>query len=305
MMFLKAERKSAKLRLAICGPSGSGKTHSALLLAAGLSGTGMIFVIDTERDSATLEAGKEGIPDFFHAPMEPPFTPQKYRHYMEQAAGEGADVLVIDSLSHAWTGTGGLLDMHADVSRAQKNNSWAAWREVTPEHNALVDAILQAPCHVICTLRTKTAWEVVEGPDGRKRPQKIGLKPEQREGLEYEFTLVLELSPEGHVATASKDRTSLFDGRHFVPSSETGKELRMWLESGKDAEAISRDFYEHLKKEAGAISDPDGLDEWGRAHRVDFLRLARHHRERLSEYCAERRKELKAREARSRLERAA
>ncbi len=123
---------------------------------------------------------------------------------------EGAEVIIINSLSHAWSGSGGVLDMHDMAAKGQKAaNSWAAWREVTPEHNALVDAILQAPCHIICTMRTKTAWEAVESGNGKKAPQKIGLKPEQREGMEYEFTLVLDLALDGHIATAGKDRTSL------------------------------------------------------------------------------------------------
>ena len=108
-----------------------------------------------------------------------------FGEYIDAASKDGAEVIIIDSLSHAWSGSGGVLDMHDTAAKAQRTaNSWAAWREVTPEHNALVDAILQAPCHIICTMRTKTAWEVVDDGNGKKVPQKIGLKPEQREGVE-------------------------------------------------------------------------------------------------------------------------
>ena len=293
MLFTKAERSQAKLRLALCGPSGSGKTHSALLIAAGLAPGGRIFVIDTENDSATLEVGKPGIPEFFHAPLKPPFKPKKYRDYIDEAQINKADVIIIDSLSHAWAGTGGVLDMHSDISKAQKNNSWAAWREVTPEHNALVDSIVQAPCHMICTLRTKTAWEVIEGPDGKKRPQKIGLKPEQREGLEYEFTVVLDLALDGHLATASKDRTSLFDGKVFVPTPEIGEELRLWLEEGKDPEELERELYEALKAEAEGIEDAKALEQWGREKRLQFERLSAYYNAKLRAFCADRREELK------------
>ena len=293
MLFAKAERSQAKLRLALCGPSGSGKTHSALLIASGLAPSGRIFVIDTENDSATLEVGKPGIPEFYHAPLKPPFTPKKYRAYIEEAQINKADVIIIDSLSHAWAGTGGVLDMHSDISKAQKNNSWAAWREVTPEHNALVDAIVQAPCHMIVTLRTKTAWEVIEGHDGKKRPQKIGLKPEQREGLEYEFTVVLDLALDGHLATTSKDRTSLFDGKVFVPSPEIGEELRQWLEEGKDPEELERELYETLKAEAEAIEDTKALEQWGKEKRFQFERLSPYYNAKLRAFCAGRREELK------------
>jgi hypothetical protein len=294
VLFQKAQRKKAKLRLSIDGPSGSGKTHSALLIAAGLAPGGNIFVIDTERDSATLETGKPGVPEFFHAPLEPPFTPARYRQYLEAAAGQGAEVVIIDSLSHAWSGSGGVLDMHDLASKAQRGaNSWAAWREVTPEHNALVDAILQAPCHIICTMRTKTAWEVVDDGNGKKMPQKIGLKPEQREGMEYEFTLVLDLSLDGHIATASKDRTSLFDGRHFKPTAGTGEELAAWLGIGRDPQEISQELFERLKQAAGVIRNPVHLTNWGRKHKPEFDRLLPEDNRKLVEYCQKRQLEFK------------
>ncbi len=292
-LFQKAERKKAKLRLSIDGPSGSGKTHSALLVAGGLCPEGKIFVIDTERDSATLETGKPGIPEFYHAPMEPPFSPAKYREYIAAAVAEGADIIIIDSLSHAWSGTGGVLDMHDNATRAQRSgNSWAAWREVTPEHNALVDALLQAPCHIICTMRTKTAWEVIEDGNGRKKPVKIGLKPEQREGMEYEFTLVLDLALDGHIATASKDRTSLFDGKHFVPGPETGEELAAWLNQGKDPAEISREELARLQAAVDEIEAVPHLTNWWNKHRGEIDRLAPEDRAALVEYCANRKAEI-------------
>ena len=291
-LFQKAERKKAKLRLSIDGPSGSGKTHSALLVAGGIVPDGKIFVMDTERDSATLETGKKGIPEFFHAPLTPPFTPAKYRQYIENAVSEGADLIIIDSLSHAWSGTGGVLDMHDTAQKAQKNNNtWTAWREVTPEHNALVDALLQAPCHIICTMRTKTAWEVME-ENGKKKPVKIGLKPEQREGMEYEFTLVLDLSVDGHLATASKDRTSLFDGRHFVPCYETGQELAEWLNSGRDPIEISSQLLEKLKNRVDEIKAIPHLENWWKKHYPEINRLLPADKEILTGHCVSRKKSI-------------
>lgn len=291
-LFQKAERKKAKLRLSIDGPSGSGKTHSALLVAGGIVPDGKIFVMDTERDSATLETGKKGIPEFFHAPLTPPFTPAKYRQYIENAVSEGADLIIIDSLSHAWSGTGGVLDMHDTATKAQRgSNSWTAWREVTPEHNALVDALLQAPCHIICTMRTKTAWEVME-ENGKKKPVKIGLKPEQREGMEYEFTLVLDLSVDGHLATASKDRTSLFDGRHFVPCYETGQELAEWLNSGRDPIEISSQLLEKLKNRVDEIKAIPHLENWWKKHYPEINRLLPADKEILTGHCVSRKKSI-------------
>ena len=294
-LFQKAERKKAKLRLGLCGPSGSGKSHSGLLIAAGLVPEGRLFVIDTENDSATLEIGKPGIPEFFHAPLYPPYTPARYREYINAAVKEGADVILIDSLSHAWSGSGGILDMHDNTARASRNeNSWAAWRKVTPEHNALVDAILSCPCHVICTMRTKTAWEVVENGKGKKEPKKIGLKPEQREGMDYEFTCVFDLSTDCHIATVSKDRTSLFDGNCFIPSAETGAKLIDWLNQGADhdPEAVSKALLERLQTAAAEINHISHLENWGEKHKSDFDRLLPAHNQQLVAFCKQRREEL-------------
>lgn len=237
-LFKKASRQAAYIRAALCGTSGSGKSYGALLLARGLAGeTGKIAVIDTERGSASLYSD---LVDFDVAELAPPYSPARYRELIMAAAKE-YDVLVIDSLSHAWTGEGGVLDMHDKATMGSKGgNSYTAWRDVTPQHNALVDAILACPCHVITTMRSKTAYELQENDRGKKTPIKIGLAPVQRDGMEYEFTLVLDVSVNGHIASSSKDRTRLWDGRNDRITIAHGEELRRWLESGAqhDLEAI-------------------------------------------------------------------
>ena len=221
-MFRPAKRSSAKLRLALCGPSGSGKTYSALQIAKGLAGR--IALIDTERGSAELYSD---LCAYDVAQLCPPFTPARYVEAIQAAEKAGYDIIIVDSLSHAWSGPGGVLEMQDQAAKALKN-SFAAWREITPEHNKLVDTLLQTDLHVIVTMRTKTAYEVQQ--DGAKtRVVKVGLAPVQREGLEYEFSVVLDLSIDGHVSTGTKDRTGLFDGQHFVVSEDTGHRLSSWL----------------------------------------------------------------------------
>lgn len=232
MSFQRAERKRAKARIAFCGPSGSGKTKSALLMAMGMGGR--IAVIDTERRSAELYSD---LCEYDVAPIEDNFDPANYIKLLHEAEKEGYDIIIIDSLSHAWEGSGGILDKHDKASAADRSgNSFTAWRKITPQHNALVDAILQSPCHIIATMRTKTEYNMVEetSANGRKttKPQKVGLKPIQREGLDYEFTTVFDVSIEGHVATASKDRTELFDGNPDKISAKHGEMLMNWLNSG-------------------------------------------------------------------------
>jgi KaiC/GvpD/RAD55 family RecA-like ATPase len=122
------------MRLAIAGPSGSGKTYSALLIARGLVGPeGRIAVIDTERGSASLYAD---LTPFDVAELAPPFTPERYVEAIRAAEKAGYDAIVIDSLSHAWAGPGGILDLH-DAAAAKEKNAFAAWRLVTPSITTL------------------------------------------------------------------------------------------------------------------------------------------------------------------------
>jgi len=208
----------------LIGPSGSGKTYSALKIAEGLGGK--IALLDTERGSGSLCAD---LCSYDVADLTPPFDPGRYVQAIKGAAKAGYDVLIIDSLTHAWAGEGGILEFVDRATQAVKNN-FAAWREASPKHNALVDAMLGAPLHIIAMIRSKTAWEVVKDErTGKTKPVKIGLAPIQRDGLEYEFTAVLELSVDGHIATATKDRTWLFDGSYFTPGKDTGEKLVAWL----------------------------------------------------------------------------
>jgi hypothetical protein len=231
MSFTKATRKRAKLRLAITGPSGSGKTWGALTLAKGLGGR--IALLDTEHESASLYAESEGMPEFDSLSLAPPYAPERFIEAIKAAESADYDVLIIDSLSHEWSGVGGCLELVDQVARSKyKGNSWSAWNDITPRHRALLDAILHSPMDIIATMRSKTETAQTE-EGGRKKVVKLGMKAEQREGAEYEFTTVLDLVHDGHYATASKDRTGLFRGDPQPISEATGKRLREWLNSGE------------------------------------------------------------------------
>ncbi len=222
------------------------------------------------------------------APLEPPYTPSRYIELIQDAEKAGYDVLVIDSLSHAWTGEGGVLDMHDKATAADRaRNSFMAWREVTPKHNALVEAIIGASLHVIVTMRTKTAYEIVDD-NGKKKPVKIGLSPVQRDGMEYEFTTVIDLSVDSHVATATKDRTQLFDGQHFIPVVGTGETLREWLTTGKDPAAESKRLLRTFKTAVSKIDTVPNLTNWWRKHGAEIAILTPSDRETLTAYCSDR-----------------
>jgi hypothetical protein len=225
----KAERRKSKLRLALVGPTGSGKTYSALQLAFGL-GT-RIGLIDTEHGSGDLYAH---LGDYDVITLEPPYTVAKYREAIRAFEEAGHDTIIVDSLSHAWSGEGGLLDKQGQLENSGRfKNSFATWREITPEHNKLVEQMLGSPAHVIATMRTKTEYVVEKDDRGKNSVRKLGLSPVQRDGVEYEFTVVMDVS-ENHTARASKDRTSLFDGWSDRIGPQTGRMLRDWLDSGAD-----------------------------------------------------------------------
>lgn len=228
MMFRKAQKSLSKARICLAGPAGSGKTFSALLIASGL-GTG-IAMIDTEHGSGDLYSDKF---DYDILRLSPPFECKKYIEGIKEAENQGYDVIIIDSLSHGWSGEGGLLDMKDKIVQSGKGNDWTSWRYVTPLHNQLVEAILQSKCHIIATARSKMKYDAEESNGKIKKVRKIGLDPILREGMEYEFTVVLDISSE-HVATSSKDRTSLFDGQFFTPSRETGQKILSWLKQGSN-----------------------------------------------------------------------
>lgn len=225
MQLRRAERKKVKLKMGIAGPTGSGKTYSALLLARGLTDDwDKIAVIDTENGSADLYShlGSYGV-----LPLSPPFEPEKYAKALAVCVKEGAEVVIIDSMSQEWAGDGGVLDYQSKLG-----GRFQDWAKATPRHRAFIDAILQAPVHVICCSRVKTEWAIEQNEKGRATPQKLGLKVEQRDGIEYEYTVSWRLA-HGNMASCDKDRTGLFHGKaDFKITTETGKELRSWADAG-------------------------------------------------------------------------
>lgn len=226
LTFKKATKTSARLRLALLGPAGSGKTYSALAIAAGLGQR--IAVIDTEHGSASKYADRFG----FDVLELTAFAPRTYVEALAAAEAEGYDVIVVDSLSHAWMGKDGALEQVDRKASGGKGNSFDAWRSVTPQHNALVEAMLRCRAHLLVTMRVKTDYIVEEDSRGKKVPRKVGLAPVQRDGLEYEFDVVLDVSPD-HVATVSKTRCpDLTDQAFDRPGADLARILKAWLSDG-------------------------------------------------------------------------
>jgi len=237
--FTPATRTSTKARIALSGPSGSGKTWTALTLAHALGDR--IAVIDTERGSASKYAGVNNWAFDVVAPGA--FSPEALTGLLSEAGQEGYNVLVLDSWSHYWMGVDGMLEQ---VDRRAKNgNNFSGWKEVRPDERRMIDALISYPGHVIVTLRVKTEYVIEENDRGKKVPRKVGLKPEQREGVEYEFDLVGDMDHE-NTLTVSKSRIPVLT--HAVikePGAELGKAIRNWLEDGESV-PDARDLRERV-----------------------------------------------------------
>jgi hypothetical protein len=221
--------------MALIGVAGSGKTYTALSIARHLGKR--VAVLDTERGSASKYS------DVFEFDvMEPEtFSPQTYIDAIAAAEEAGYDVLIIDSLSHAWTGKEGALDqVDRAARRNQSGNTFGAWRDVTPRHNAMVDAIIGARLHIIATMRAKTDY-VQEKNDktGKTSVRKVGMAPVQRDGLEYEFDVVADLDQDNNLIVGKTRCPALAGTVVNKAGREIASKLNAWLEDGVSAPSLS------------------------------------------------------------------
>lgn len=268
MAFVKADRTRTFVRLAFTGPTNSGKTATSIRVAQGIVRKNLIksgiaeptqvqidekiAVIDSERGRAKFYANrKEGnfvTGHFFHANLTPPYTVRKYTDLVLEAAelvGEDG-VVIIDSLSHAWAYAGGLLEQKTEMETKRGVNSFTAWNEAGKMQNDMVDRILSVNAHLIVTLRSKMDYVLEENEKGKMAPRQVGLKPVQRDDLEYEFDVTLMLNKETHHASIIKDTTFLSakiheDGTLGMLGEIFGEELISWLEEGVDPHELAEE----------------------------------------------------------------
>ena len=244
LQLRKAKRSHAFLKMGMAAPSGGGKTAGSLLVAFGLMKGAYpklkdaelwekIAIIDTENGSGELYVNHEipgsmKVGEYLVITLPKPFTAEKYIEAIRLCAANGIEVAIIDSTSHLWSGEGGLLEQQGNAAK-RSGNSYTAWRDITPMHNQFVSEMLQTPMHVIATMRSKMEYSQEKDGNGKTQVRKLGMEPEQRKGMEYEFTTFFDID-ESHNAFGSKDRTSIFDQKTFKIGPEVGVRLMEWLQ---------------------------------------------------------------------------
>ena len=223
-LFKKAVKEAAKLRMAISGPSGSGKTYTSLLLATELArhGNGKIAVVDTESGSASKYAD---VFSFDVAEMSN-FHPQNYVKAIQEAEAAGYDVVILDSITHAWTGKGGILDI--------VGGNFAKWKEVNPIEQAFIQAIIASKLHIIATMRAKTQYEVEKDERGRATPKKVGMGAIQRDGIEYEFDIVTMMDLENNLQVEKTRCPAIRGLRVNSPDAKFLEPVISWLNAGAE-----------------------------------------------------------------------
>lgn len=243
MAFQKATKFQSKLRMAIAGPAGSGKTWTALTLATALADGGEIALIDTEHGSASKYAD---IFSFDTCELTN-FNPNNYITAIREAEQAGYAVLIIDSLSHAWTGTGGVLDQKDAIAKQKYGgNTFSAWNDATKLQNTLVNAILSSKMHIICTVRSKMDYVLETNERGKQTPRKVGLAPVQRDDLAYEFDVFSTMDID-NTMIIDKSRCSELAGAVIAkPDGQVAEALKRWLagEPAPERPLTVKDAYE-------------------------------------------------------------
>jgi hypothetical protein len=248
--FKKAVRENIWAKVLTIAPSGGGKSYGALRLAKGLTEA---LEKDTGVEERIAYIGTEGSRDKYYADefdydllqLKAPFTPESFIDAIDEAIDSGYKVIVIDSITHEWTGKGGILEIHSKMS----GNSYTNWSKLTPRHEKFVDKILDSEAFIIATVRGKDKY-VLEEQNGKQVPRKVGVGYQQRDDLEFLFTVALTIEQDTHLFTSVKDNTHFFENRNDILTEKDGEIIYKWA-TGGDVKA-KRAELEKSKEEAKA-----------------------------------------------------
>lgn len=256
----KAVREKIYTKIALMSPSGGGKTYSSLVLATGMAKelerqTGKkakILMANTEQARGRYYANEF---DYDIIDLTPPYNPELFVEAINFAVSSGYDILIMDSTSPEWEGQGGCLEL-----QQKAGGTYQAWKNVTPRHDAFINALASSPIHIIATMRGKDQYELDVDDKGKKSVKKLGVGGKQRDGFEYEFTCTFLVDLKSHVADPQKDNTHIFE--NATPSMLTqahGEKIIKWanmsdVEPKSSSNSHSSDKIEELRNEIVTIA---------------------------------------------------
>lgn len=230
----KAVRERVDTKLLLFSPSGAGKTYSALRLATGMAAE---ISKNTGKQARILFGNTEASRGRYYAneftydivDLVPPYNPEMFVDFIDYAVSEKYDILIIDSISPEWEGKGGCLEL-----QQQAGGRWTDWSKVSPRHDKFIQAIINAPIHIINTARSKSAYETSKDDRGKVTSSKVGLDAKQREGMDFEHTCVFQIDTATHMATVQKDNTHIWDYEPTtILTEELGAKIIQWANSGE------------------------------------------------------------------------
>lgn len=235
----KASREKIYLRMAIQGPSGSGKTATGLITAYGLTKhfAGKIGVIDTQNRQSLDYVDTRFAPNGFDVFHLTNGNPDSLRNAIKQfVAAGGYSVLFIDSLSVAWAGEGGILDLSDDSDNSK--NSFSKWNGLNKIQNKMLGDILRCPFHVIASIQSKTDWVMDTEIDGNGKKKttitKVGLAPVQKKGIEYFWPLYVSMDLNHNMTIERINAFEELDRQVIHKPDETWVDpLVEWLKKGE------------------------------------------------------------------------
>jgi hypothetical protein len=243
----KAQREGARLVVGMIGVSSSGKTHTALLMALGLAkgDPSKIGFLDTENKRGSLYADvfqKLAGDDVKHRTDEPfligdlypPFSPQRYIDAIDQFQAAGVEVLIIDSATHEWEGTGGCTDI-AEAGNPRMPN----WNKAKAEHKRFMNKVLQCDMHIIMCIRAREKAKpekVVKDGKTVTEYQDLGLQPITEKNVPFELTVSMMVHDQGtrrEILKCPSDLRPYFDVQEKYIGVKQGVALRQWVDGAK------------------------------------------------------------------------
>lgn len=260
--FRPARRSEAKPLVGLYSESGCGKTFSSLMLARGFVGPeGRIAMIETESGRGEAYADPQEYPEvapYDVAPIRDDFSPQAYFDAIKAAEAANYDALIIDSASHEWEATGGVLDQAAS-NQAKGMKGVLVWQQPKIAHQRffMLPLMQTSIPLVIVNLRARYPMEQVRKGGASEWVRSERLEPKQSDDILFELLIhgFIDHDHNLHLTRMSnRGMEGVFlDGKPITV--ETGRRLRAWAEQRR-AEQPERAAKQHKSPSMPADEAP-------------------------------------------------